>query len=1188
MLNPPIPSLIIGLGGSGAATVAHVKEQLLDIYNKELPKTVGLLVYDTALDPLAQFKRPVKFDPQEYGHLGGEARELAEAVVADRSGRFDHIGSWLQATDFLQTLPANVWNLNYGAGMFRQLGRLALFVDAAAPNLSLLYSRINGIISTMRHVLPAEESLFVFVVGSLAGGTGAGLFLDVAHLLRNIAASNEVKVQLRGFFYLPEAFAATIAASERSNARPRAFAALRELSRFMLHESFDLGYPIYYHDSSSTGQRDIWRARLKKKLYDLVYLIDGQTLSAYPMEKGATASVADAILAFIDSKAGPYQTQYMTNQPSNIRDKQKTEGRVPYVGSLGTYTIILPIQKIMEVWAHRLGKLVMDTLLTPKKIDPSTHLPLQLANDQNEERTDETSEAVQTLFEDRNPIVEVQTNQRVYPTALWPQLYRWYKQRIENETGAARQLAGNDAEWWMNIIEPAATETSPEAARVLRMIDGLMAKTISSEIQSSHEVKLDPRGDYQRIVGETKKFFDTHLGSIRSQGEREGGTFNQALTDLVQWQVDRFRQAFELYTLNELNGKDRVDAAKARKGKLGWTLALYVEIEGVLNNVLLLLTRARGEARAGSTTTQREETLREYDEAVQAIARVAKEGNRRNAEKAQQSFFEAADRALDLYRAEFARDSVEEVVRQMANYVHSAIEQIKGWVEILALHHEGLYALVHRGETDVIKNLRDAEEFPSRAYIRDEAWEEGRYDSYAADALNNALSGICWEAHQDTDTKGKPRLRILLTMDGKPLLDENRGDWPRKNNQTLMGFCRSIFAAAYEQESVLDYLTQYGYAGKPTELADLLFQKSGALLMYNTNFAKSVVTKLYLLVDQQRAQAESAAFVGDVVKTLRKHAGTSTSAQNAVDVQNSDDPFRLTLVSMAEMLPLPEITAYKSAETPYMESATSLRPQLHTFPAEVRAVQYEDLLPKLNQHRRMLRGRVVVLLEDIKRFKDFLVLMAHRIITEDRDYMDAKQSNFVYFLVTPSREEPDNPEVVDDWWLTKPSPDPSLLDAMTTYIFREEDYGKIEHIANYRSPIDYRHVEEHLLNVRQYDTDERLDAGVENIGLYKPEMKRWLAKYQPGTPHFNALARSIVEYDVLSEFRDWLKDTELPRVGRLQEEVQKPKPGGQAVDRAALEAADDLYDLFSVAILVVQEMMDSKLKDAQKVADERR
>jgi hypothetical protein len=287
------------------------------------------------------------------------------------------------------------------------------------------------------------------------------------------------------------------------------------------------------------------------------------------------------------------------------------------------------------------------------------------------------------------------------------------------------------------------------------------------------------------------------------------------------------------------------------------------------------------------------------------------------------------------------------------------------------------------------------------------------------------------------------------------------------------------------------------------------------------------------------------------------------------------------------------VTAYVNARATYENAPGSERPLLHVFPAEVRVVGYEDQLQRLSQGRRLISNRVLVLLEDIKRFRDFLTLMAHRIIVEDRDYLNEKDNEFVYFLTTPSKEEPNNPDLTDEWWLTPPSPEPSLLDAMTTYIFRQEDIGRKTHNPTYVFPIDYAHVERHLLNVRQYDTDERINAGFEqNIGLWRPEMNGWLQKYAQeyglDSPQFRALARVTVEYDVMREFAQWLEEDQLPDIIRRRANVNQQVAQGQLPNRLLEDDMNDLYDLYSLAILVLREMLDAKYKDAELAAGVRR
>ncbi|MCC7452514.1 MAG: hypothetical protein IT324_34250 [Anaerolineae bacterium] len=1205
MPNPPIPALIIGLGGSGAVTVMHVKQQLYNTYHNQMPETVGLLVLDTSQNPLIQFadgghKREqgmgfgqITFDPREYGHLGGDAYDAITSLQVQNNGNFEHIGSWFQSDEYLRTLHRHMFHLQNGAGQYRQFGRLALFMDLSAPNTSHFYTLVNERLSALKRQVGGDKQLPVFIIGSLAGGTGAGLFLDVAYLVRQLAEAQNMQVLLRGYFYLPEAFAATVPASDRDEARSRTFAALRELSRFMLHEAYELGYPMYYQNSRFTSQKGIWRGRLHSKLYDLVYLVDGQReenpIPDYPLEQGVTPSIADAILALIDSQAGEYQKSYIVNIANQVHLRQRQEGMLPYVGTLGTYTMILPIQQIIESWAYQLGKEVLDTLLTPARYDETTRLPLELASDENEERKHKTDDEVRQ-FLSRDAIVDPRDPQRrIYPTALWPQLFRWHNERITNETAAARHLAGNDADWWMNVLKPTSADRGPEAVRAIQLIDATMAKNVTNEVQLSQAMRLDPTEDYSRVIRETEKLFNNQLGMVKASGQREGGTFRTALNELTQLQVNRFRQALEVYTLVQLNGRDENEPHLARKGKLGWTMAVYRDLEEVFNDVLKLLERARTENRGGATA--REMTLRDWEDAARDLREVALTRHKNKTAKAQERYRDAAEQVLNMYRAEAAREAVEATVHQMKSYLRTAIAQLRRWIEVLALHYQSLYAAVHKGEQQVLSELDNAEDYPSRKVIRDQAWEQSRYEVYSHGALNTALRGASWNACEETDEVGRTRLRIVFTLDGQPLRDDGRGEWSRHNADLLMTFCRDIFVPARERESVLNYLSEYAYkdASGAEKLAGELFENSGALLGFDKAFVGGFVRRLYLLVHQNQSSAEGQLFLKNVTSGLRGLYKFGANDQSVIHLQNSDDPFRLTLASMAELLPLNRIRAYDRYAGPYMNKASSIRPQLHIFPAEVRAVQYEDQLTRLNQSRRMISNRVLVLLEDIKRFREFLMLMAHHIIVEERDYLDQRDVNYVYFLLTPAKEHPEDDQAVDEWWLTKPSVEPSLLEAMTTYIFREEDYGRRVHQEDYRFRIDYEHVTQYLLNVRQYDTDQRVAAGIEeNLGIFKPEMRRWLAKYEPGTPRYNALTRIIVEYDILQELKTWMQDEQLPLIQERLKDISRTAPDQQAVDRTAYEAAVDLYDLYSVAILVLQEMIDTKHKDARKTAEELR
>lgn len=1204
MARPPIPSLIIGLGGTGALTVMHVKQQLLDVYDNTIPDSVGLLVLDTAKDPLAQFTAgqtvrmegmgfgAIQLAPREKGHLGGDAFSMIQRVAAGKDSPDQaHLASWLKAEWYLNNAPRELLYLENGAGMFRQMGRLALFKDVAAPGTSQFYRLVDEKISSLQISRGAERSLAVFIVGSLAGGTGAGLFIDTAYLVKQIARSHNYKVQIRGYFFLPDTFKATLNATAVQGARGRSFAALRELSRFMLHSDYELGYPFYYHSRRSTDHTELWRGRLKEKLYQLVYLIDGQSsnnpLRDYPVWAGVTPSVADAILSFIDSHAGEYQNAYIVNVGQNITQQQTTKGNVPYVGAVGAYTVILPIQQMIDEWAFKLGKEATEILLKPADYDRSSNIPTALRIDQNLEREDTPQEEVERLLRGRAPIADPREKGKTFTaTRLWSKVYDWYHQRQQPGNKTVKDIVTMDAEGWLSTLTGSATETGAEVARAERRATRAIEIAIEDKIELSDETdpRSDPATDFRRIESDVKKFFNVYLGYPQEGGRREGGEFREALQEFIDFQLNRFWGAIEAYMAQQLNGQNALQPKIARQGKLGWAIAISGEMQIVFNEVLALIHEAKNNRNAA---VDRGHTLEAMDAASEEMKELREQtraipGRTSKAIQAQRDYRDAAQAVMDMHRAEIARDAVEQIVAMMLAYVTGAKDQLDNWARVLGTHHNGVYAQMYRGEEKVKVERQKSGNIPCRKVLNDLPWEQKQYTKYKAqsDAENAALKNITWNVNPATDLGGKPVMRIEVQVGNTLLRDDYSGNWEEYNARTLLDMCRGVFASAREQESVLHYLAEK-YDGRSDKLAEELYEKSSELLSFDQGLAPSHDPAVYLLAFDDTGQANDAAFLNEVMQKLREYHHVRPEDETMARRLPGDDRFRLTVVCMDEIILLSALTTHKEAENAYLRAATGERERYHIFPAEVQSVQYEDQFPTvLQQSRRTISSRVAVMLENIERFREFHALMAHQIIALDRDYRDKAETNFVYFLTT-NPVDPDSPYDSEEWWLTRPARNPSLLEAMTTYLFREEDYGMKKYDENFIKVIDYEHVQRYLLNLRQYETDERVAAGVEdNIAKYNKNLRDLIGQCPSDDPKFPVLTRIIVEHDCLKEHAAYL-ETQIKRL--QQNPVQARQADGgieQRQDQQRAQEWNDLVDLYSVSIIVVNEMITARYRDA--------
>ena len=177
----------------------------------------------------------------------------------------------------------------------------AVFRDVSAPALSNIAKLLNTAMTEIRNTATITN-LDVFLIASVAGGTGAGMFVDIAYLVRKLAEENQngLKITFRGFLVLPEAFSAIPGGVEQCDAA-RAYAAMRENRRFMVDFAWKNGYPMYYQPS---GEDRIWRSTIKTKLFDSLYHIDGQRaqnpLTNVLPKFGVTATVADTVVAMLD------------------------------------------------------------------------------------------------------------------------------------------------------------------------------------------------------------------------------------------------------------------------------------------------------------------------------------------------------------------------------------------------------------------------------------------------------------------------------------------------------------------------------------------------------------------------------------------------------------------------------------------------------------------------------------------------------------------------------------------------------------------------------------------------------------------------------------------------------------------------------------------------------------------------
>ena len=224
-----VPTLVLGLGGIGSQIVQRVHER---VPQAERGRIV-MHVIDTNVNDL--LKLPAFRTPETRTQIGthetiGQLRHLHRDTDA-----------WFRLSESIQRTLDQRRTID-GASQVRLISRLALLhgvrkgrfagLDAAVTRLFQLWNDQGAAGANMRN------HPRVMIVCSLAGGTGAGAFISVALLVRQMLAQHAMapdSATIRGAFVLPDVLIRTgiLPDRQRASARANAQASLMELEAIL-------------------------------------------------------------------------------------------------------------------------------------------------------------------------------------------------------------------------------------------------------------------------------------------------------------------------------------------------------------------------------------------------------------------------------------------------------------------------------------------------------------------------------------------------------------------------------------------------------------------------------------------------------------------------------------------------------------------------------------------------------------------------------------------------------------------------------------------------------------------------------------------------------------------------------------------------------------------------------------------
>lgn len=291
-------TIIIGLGGTGRDILMRIRRFIIDKYGKlnNLP-IVSFIHIDTDRNAFNSSGLPagntyhgedillqsaervfISMNAQDVNNL---VRDLEHKPLFDSP--YSHIESWLDPR-----LKKQITSIETGAGGIRPIGRLAFFHN---------YNQIKEAVESAERRTAGKEAfmfgkgfnvedgLNVFIVGSVCGGTGSGIFLDVAYTLRHLFQQT---TEYTSFGYLvisPKLYGDT------SIMKANTYAALKELDHYTIDgNTFEACY----------DKQNFVIVSENRKPFDFTYLVSNRTSGGYKIDNKSKLCNVIAYKIFLD------------------------------------------------------------------------------------------------------------------------------------------------------------------------------------------------------------------------------------------------------------------------------------------------------------------------------------------------------------------------------------------------------------------------------------------------------------------------------------------------------------------------------------------------------------------------------------------------------------------------------------------------------------------------------------------------------------------------------------------------------------------------------------------------------------------------------------------------------------------------------------------------------------------------
>ena len=470
------PFLVVGIGGAGGKTLRAARQALqskLDLQGWEAgwPEAWQFLHIDSPTTPDG-LEFPAPLLPQE-DYLSLVPNGVGYKVIHDKV--LGGLGAKL-APDVQRCLPTPEEvnpPVNLAPGPYRAIGRTLVMAamkdihDKVRESLGKMQStsadaELKEITRLFGAEVSASQTPTVIVISSVAGGSGAGMFIDVAEAIKAAIGPEEWAHRIFSLLFAPDVFE-ELGEGILGSLSGNAMGTLAELTSGFWRSAPTEGTLALYKKHVLDVPKDT-RSTLGPAFN---YVIGRRNGNANPIDFGSQAGVYKALATSLaawmtDEVIQDHMSIYTPPRVSTLQDRTQlaTVSAGQPLSSLGFARVTLGTDRFIQYAAERLAKQTLETLLR-QHISTAPMLPGQSEEEWIEHFTNLNEGAfisecgLNELAEENNQVVE----------ALAPdtaELQERFKRAISTAVAGEISAGGRSHEEWTSLMVNAYQAILPD------------------------------------------------------------------------------------------------------------------------------------------------------------------------------------------------------------------------------------------------------------------------------------------------------------------------------------------------------------------------------------------------------------------------------------------------------------------------------------------------------------------------------------------------------------------------------------------------------------------------------------------------------------------------------------------------------------------------------------------------------